>query len=447
MSYVYMLAFLLLAWYPDPSHRPPSPNFVTPVDYAAYCQDLVEKRDCENAFHVYSLLVDKDGRSKIASPGYDDPVGVDLTNTARGGPVWTTQDKPELAKIINDCEPELKLFERGTATACFWRPLRPGTRLLFDSHSPFYTGCRGVSEVLLADAWRKQEDQVGSLLKAWTTLLRHSSQIQSGKTMLDALCAEMTERAVFRSVLSALARGVIQERAECRRVYESLQIHPSPPADMETIYVIEWATALDELQYLCPGGQPSEVRWKNRVAEVGNLMPWSDSKTFDPQAAAGQINETFQVLIDLSRQPYQSPARAKVRHDGEREIGTTKKGIVGLRDALARYMDMRDRTVATRRGVMLALLICGDREKNGTWVKDLKDLALPAPEYCVDAFTGKSIVYKITDDGPLLYSLGPDGQDDGGKDDMTWAGAANPGDYVFLPATLPYRFTVQQYDE
>jgi hypothetical protein len=56
------------------------------------------------------------------------------------------------------------------------------------------------------------------------------------------------------------------------------------------------------------------------------------------------------------------------------------------------------------------------KQKNGAYPETLAKLA---PEFLnsipVDPFTGKSLVYRKDDAGFLLYSLGPNRRDDGGK--------------------------------
>jgi hypothetical protein len=58
------------------------------------------------------------------------------------------------------------------------------------------------------------------------------------------------------------------------------------------------------------------------------------------------------------------------------------------------------------------------RLANGRWPEALEQL-LPQflPELPVDPYDRKPLRFKRLDDGVLIYSLGPDGKDDGGKID------------------------------
>ncbi|MBY0262201.1 MAG: hypothetical protein K2Q20_07635, partial [Phycisphaerales bacterium] len=52
------------------------------------------------------------------------------------------------------------------------------------------------------------------------------------------------------------------------------------------------------------------------------------------------------------------------------------------------------------------------RVRHGRWPHRLEDL--DAPPLTIDMFTGRPLLYRLTPDGPLLYSVGTDRIDDGG---------------------------------
>ena len=74
-----------------------------------------------------------------------------------------------------------------------------------------------------------------------------------------------------------------------------------------------------------------------------------------------------------------------------------------------------DRTRAQREVVKGMLAIQGFRSKYGRLPKKLEDVAPEfLPKTPIDPYTGKPLAYKLTPDGYLLYSFGPDQDDDGG---------------------------------
>jgi hypothetical protein len=93
------------------------------------------------------------------------------------------------------------------------------------------------------------------------------------------------------------------------------------------------------------------------------------------------------------------------------------------------------------------------RRRTGYWPAQLADLVpdlLPAVP--VDRFDGNPLRYRVVDGRPLVYSIGSDGKDDGGRAPRDAAGHAQPqlakfldaqgepmadGDWVLWPSTPP----------
>jgi hypothetical protein len=72
-----------------------------------------------------------------------------------------------------------------------------------------------------------------------------------------------------------------------------------------------------------------------------------------------------------------------------------------------------NRTTAIMRSLRIFNAIQNYAEKNGHDPTSLADLGLPA-KATIDPFSGKPLILKHTDDGWIVYSVGRDGQDDGG---------------------------------
>jgi len=81
----------------------------------------------------------------------------------------------------------------------------------------------------------------------------------------------------------------------------------------------------------------------------------------------------------------------------------------------ARAFRLTDRTCAQREVVKGMLAIQAFRSKYGHLPEKLEDVAPEfLPKTPIDPYTGKPLAYKLTPDGYLLYSFGPDKDDDGG---------------------------------
>jgi hypothetical protein len=53
------------------------------------------------------------------------------------------------------------------------------------------------------------------------------------------------------------------------------------------------------------------------------------------------------------------------------------------------------------------------------------------PDALIDPFSGRPLVYTLTDGMPLVYSIGPDRADDSGA--IEWNDPQQRGDVVFKP--------------
>ncbi|HEY4760029.1 MAG TPA: hypothetical protein VIH42_05555 [Thermoguttaceae bacterium] len=89
--------------------------------------------------------------------------------------------------------------------------------------------------------------------------------------------------------------------------------------------------------------------------------------------------------------------------------------VRSLFPALNRYVESMTRADARRDNVRLALAMCHYRAKNGKYPDKLEEMV---PDYMafvpVDLFDGKPLHLKQTADKLVIYSVGPDGIDDGG---------------------------------
>jgi hypothetical protein len=82
---------------------------------------------------------------------------------------------------------------------------------------------------------------------------------------------------------------------------------------------------------------------------------------------------------------------------------------------------------------LLALAVNAYQAKHGTWPTGLDELEVKGlDELRKDPFSDKDFVYQLKGGKPLLYCVGADGKDDGGRHDWKW-GESGDGDYVFWP--------------
>jgi hypothetical protein len=98
------------------------------------------------------------------------------------------------------------------------------------------------------------------------------------------------------------------------------------------------------------------------------------------------------------------------------------------------------RTIAQERGARLIVALRRYRNKNGTWPMNLDDVRpLAEEEIFVDPTNGSSFIYKLTDEGFILYSKGKNNIDEGcGYNSDDWA--------IWPPIGLKYRVRKKKPD-
>lgn len=424
--------------------RPPMLTFDSHVDYTAYYRKMVERPGEPNALGEYIKLLDEAGEPRIREPDFESQLGVDFTNISRGGPIWFPDEHPKLDEYLRKHQHLIEIFERGCSVEHYWRPLRPGAKYVHEDTEVAYTACRRICKVLLIQGWRATDDQFGELCRAWNLLFRYTVQLRGSASFLEDLVARSVDQMMVDSVLVAIARGVVQEQKACQELLR-LMIPRIPTAiDVEKPLMLEWAAALDHLQYMCHGGVPDKARWESDNRGFGGLL-WKMPPGFDAREEARRLDELYQRLNDDSHRPYFSPERTKARNDSDVVEYYRKKTLSDrLHSTTTHYLTLRDVSIARGRGVLLALAIHAHREASGTWPRRLRDLKNIDAAYRIDPFSGKEFIYELRDGEPFLYSIGTDCKDDNGTPDMLWAGSANEGDWVFWPVTQPYQFKVKK---
>jgi len=125
-----------------------------------------------------------------------------------------------------------------------------------------------------------------------------------------------------------------------------------------------------------------------------------------------------------------------------RDIGPYTRDLVAFLMADYGVFDRRlRRTTATRNGAYTVLLMHGFHDKVGRWPESLAEMVRGEPQGIADdPFSVGDLIYRFDNEGPLLYSVGLNGTDDGGRsparDGKPWS---NEGDHVFWPRSGPVR--------
>lgn len=154
-------------------------------------------------------------------------------------------------------------------------------------------------------------------------------------------------------------------------------------------------------------------RWYDRLAEGMRIK--------NRAAREKQLDGIDQELSTLKAKLENPAALARLFLDAKATAADRGKlvgdGLVTLLiPAVREGQRASDRSEQTQRNLHVAFALVAYQRAHGSYPKQLDALA---PKYLkqvpLDLFSGKALIYRPAAKGFLLYSVGPNGQDDGGR--------------------------------
>ncbi|MEO0530058.1 MAG: hypothetical protein AAF266_05690 [Planctomycetota bacterium] len=148
--------------------------------------------------------------------------------------------------------------------------------------------------------------------------------------------------------------------------------------------------------------------------QAAAVMPWVTSG-----ATRSEVLADAEALSDIARRRAALPAWQE-----RPSVNAFSETLPPLRAAIAsqfyladEWIDHTMRLDGEIHGLLIGVALELFRRRSGSWPSSLDELAPRyLPEVPVDPITGDSLGYKIVEGQPLVYSLGVDGDDDGGRE-------------------------------
>jgi hypothetical protein len=171
------------------------------------------------------------------------------------------------------------------------------------------------------------------------------------------------------------------------------------------------------------------------------------NRTYDRMAAAARLPDRSARKAEFARigDEFEQGSRERARQSVLERLAASKGArgaaighvLVGLMlPALDKLQDAMDRAEQTRRNLIVAAALGVYRADTGHYPSRLDELAPKyLPDVPRDLFSEKPLVYRPTEDGYLLYSVGVNGIDEDGR----WTDDDPKGDdlRVRMPVTEP----------
>ncbi len=382
---------------------------------------------------------------------------------------WAAKDYPRIAAWLDANEKPLALVVEATRRPDYYNPLvtrrtENKPRSLLDALLPGVQQCRELAVALAARAMLRIEE--GKFDDVWQDLLachRLGRLVARGGTLIEALVGFAIDQIASNADLAYLERAdLTSEQIQDRR--KDLQGLPPMPPIADKIDLMERFTHLQFVQFLrrggegvleaSTGGSPSPLPGpdgEKALAAIDWTPVLRDSNSrFDQLTAvmrlhdrADQQRQLTKIDKDIAAMTKRAPeperiARFLLGSPGQtvsKAIADTFQIFIGLSiDSIRRVQDSLDRNEQVQRNVQIAFALAAYKSDHGNYPAKLDDLA---PKYLAtvldDLFSGKALVYHPSEKGYLLYSVGVNGRDEGGRtfDDDP------PGDDLRVAMPLP----------
>ncbi len=302
---------------------------------------------------------------------------------------------------------------------------------------------RDVSKaVFLRGVLRVEE---GQLEEAWVdaVTLHRLAALPAQQDMLVARLVGIAIDRLGSELGRRIANSPRMSAPQARRILAQLQVTPEPPIFRDAVDRGERYMALDTVMTSMrtgpagPGGPPLLLRIPGLALDVNGVLRrvnlWYDrnAKAFE----ASNHMERQRLLEDSEAELDKSSSDGYSRIESVRgwagifatppwarrqELSTLGADLVLslVAPRLAKGEDLWTQAVMERRLAVLALALAAYHCEKGAYPQSLDALA---PDYLddvpLDEFTGQPLRYVSNEHGYLLYSLGPNGKDDGGTPD------------------------------
>jgi hypothetical protein len=385
-----------------------------------------------------------------------------------GQRAWSAKDYPAIASWLQANEKPLAMVVAATRRPDYFNPLvtrrtgkRPG--LLIGALLPAVQKCRELATALTARAMLHAAEQ--DFEAAWQDLLachRLARLMARGGTLIEGLVGLALEAVTTNADLAFLDRARLTPK-QLRDCLRDLQKLPPMPAMADGIDLTERLVFLDALQSIRRGGpqvmealaggalpkdsDPKELEALEKIdwaPAFRTANEWYDRlvaalRVKDRPRRQKELSRIEENLKALTKETTEGRDRAKLfawlltaDKDTGKLIGNV--AVCLMMPAVAKVQTAHERLEQVQRNLHLAFALAAYRSEHRRYPAKLDELT---PKYLAaipdDLFSGKAMIYRPSEDGYLLYSIGVNGKDDGGR----WSDDDPPGDDLRVRMPLP----------
>jgi hypothetical protein len=362
---------------------------------------------------------------------------------------WSAKEYPDIAAWLRLNEKPLTLIVEAARLPEYFNPVLTGSTEkgpggMMGALLPSVQKCREAATALLARAMIRTAD--GEYSGAWQDLLachRLGRLVARGATLIEGLVGIAINQVATNADLAYLDRAKLNSRQIQDCLKELRALAPMPPM-ADKIDVAERIMFLDSLEgirrhgigqmeALAGGAAKKPTPEELKALEAFDWAPAlrNGNRWYDKLAAAlrhenrpereKELEKIEGDLRSLKAEVTQPENLAKflLQSDppdksGGEAIGNALIGL--LAPAIRNVQSAYDRSEQVQRSLYVAFALAAYQRDQGRYPAKLIELA---PKYLAavpdDIFSGKPLIYKPTEKGYLLYSVGRNGKDDGGR--------------------------------
>ena len=420
-----LLIALLVA--PSVADDPPRPDPAKPVDYVAWLNERCAVVEGSNAVERYAQAWEH-----YVEPESD--VEDALWRVLK--PKWTAEDLEKLAGWVRTNEQALRhTTDAADMPVCVikyqsteWGGIGPA--------KPFIPATRKLAKLLAARArMHLAAGRIDDSLADVRVLLGIARHLDAQPSMITRLVAYSIREMAYEFVRGLATR--IDGDTDYRAVLSMLETADSTPPLLTGCLLVQ------------------QVEWWNRAQRYyqdkdadGRLdvlhVPASQPVALpEPMTYAALLEEIEWFLTSCRKIVGQADYPSAQRVMGELH-NPEYPGLFGyptrLYDAYLGFVRKDCEMRALRGAVRVILELHIHRNEHGRWPVRLRPAGSAARrEVRRDPFSGRQLVYRLDGKQPVLYSVGLDGKDNGGRwpiiagERQTWWRATTDGDYIFWP--------------
>lgn len=448
----------------------PQPDFEHKMNYMTWFREYAVSAPDGNAYEVYASFMEEAGDEPGSKPEWPKLNDMYNGNTSDDPPApWNPENHPEWEESFQNAQWHMDQYRKASRidgyapTVKTGPPVNDGSddvdsdlaNLLIGMMLPNLSQHRAMAKAILAHSWRTDENgkvSVDNMLDAWETTLRSATHLESGATLIEDLVATAERNIVQQNARWALKNDIFTED-ELVKALDTLQRFDRSEEGPTQSLRGEHAMAMDLTEYIFspPGPDGSPKVNKKRVEQTMDWMMDSDRKELvdqvsqmgpeDAYATAEALDLHYRELAEQMSIGYPEVRASDIEVFEKQRVNTTPL-TRAIMPALSRVYNLQARSETARRATQLAYATHIYKARNGHWPESVAELGGEFGETMkIDPFTGDYFGYKLTEDGPRIYSLSENGVDDGGIHSPGWdrniTNDSGSDDFVFWPPQNP----------